>query len=114
MNKLMKFALPLATFLPLIAGAQDLLDTVSTVDTIIRAIVPIVMVLAILYFFWGLVKYIQSAGDPEKASDGKSIMIYGIVALFVMAAVWGLVELLSNTFVGAGGRAPNPDDLLPR
>ncbi len=112
MNKLMKFALPFVTFLPIIAGAADLSDTVNTVDNLIRAIVPIIMVLAILYFFWGLVKYIQSAGDPEKASEGKSIMIYGIIALFVMASVWGLVGILQNTFL-SGGTAPNPASLLP-
>lgn len=114
MNKLMKFALPAAMFLPLLAGAAGLTEVVRTIDGLVRSIVPIIMVLAILYFFWGLVKYIQAAGDPEKASEGKSIMIYGIIALFVMASIWGLVEILQDTFIRGGGRAPEVDDILPR
>lgn len=99
--------------LPMLAAAENLEDTVGTVDSLLRSVIPIIMVLAILYFFWGLVKYIQAAGDAGKASEGKSIMIYGIIALFVMSAIWGLVGLLSETFVSDGGDAPDSADLLP-
>ncbi len=37
-------------------------------------------------------------------------MIAGIIALFVMAAVWGLVGVLANTFgVQTGGAATPPE-----
>ena len=30
--------------------------------------------------------------------EARNVMIYGIIGLFVMVAVWGLVNVLINTF----------------
>ena len=49
-------------------------------------------------FFWGLVKFIFAAGNEESKADGKKIMIWGVVALFVMVSVWGLVRFIAETF----------------
>lgn len=99
------------TILPMLAFAQ----TSETVDSILIRIqdimgvaIPIIMTLALLYFFWGLAQYILGGSvDEEKRAAGRNIMIYGIIALFVMAAVWGLVRVLGNTFnVKTGGSVP--------
>ena len=42
--------------------------------------------------------YILNAGDEEKQKQSKYYVIYGIVGIFVMVSVWGLVNLLKNTF----------------
>lgn len=64
------------------------------------------MGIAVLVFFWGLVQYIISAGDEEKRKSGRGYMVAGIIALFVMVSVWGLVYLLGS-LVGVGqGTAP--------
>ena len=62
---------------------------------------------------WGLAKYILAAGNEESKASGKTIMIGGIVALFVMTSVWGLVGWLGGA-VGLGNdRAPNSGDIIP-
>ncbi len=71
------------------------------------------MTLALIFFFWGLAKYILSAGDEEKKTEGRNIMIYGVIALFVMVSVWGLTTLLGNTFGVTGGGAPDSAPLIP-
>ena len=38
------------------------------------------------------------AADEEKKGVAKEKMIYGIIALFVMVSVWGIVNVLSGTF----------------
>jgi hypothetical protein len=53
--------------------------------------------LAILFFFYGLAIYILHAGDPDKASEGKSIMIWGILALFVMTSIYGIIGFLQRS-----------------
>ena len=55
--------------------------------------------IALLGFFWGLAMFIFSAGagDEGKRAEARSIMIYGVIALFVMVSVWGLVGFLGNT-----------------
>jgi hypothetical protein len=61
-----------------------------------------------IYFFWGVAKYILSAGDPKSAAEGKSIMIYGIIAIAVMASVYGLVNFLQTTLGISGGTVTLP------
>ncbi len=98
LSKTKKLIPGLIFFFPVVLFAQSLQSVAITVKDILDLIVPIIMVLALIYFFVGLVKYIMSAGDEEAKGKGRSIMINGVIALFVMAAVWGLVSLISNTF----------------
>ena len=55
---------------------------------------PLVFTLALLLFFWGLVKYIWSTGTEKE--QGKSIMIWGVIALFVMTSIWGITTFLGQ------------------
>ncbi|OHA89130.1 MAG: hypothetical protein A2653_02885 [Candidatus Zambryskibacteria bacterium RIFCSPHIGHO2_01_FULL_43_25] len=89
------YALP---FMALAGGPQltNVEDFFQSIGRIIEVLLPIVVALALLFFFWGLAKYILAAGDEEKKKEGKNIMIWGIVALFVMVAVWGLVEFIGE------------------
>lgn len=73
-------------------------------------VIPILFALAIIYFFWGLVKYIKSAGDPKEAAAGRSIMIWGIIALVVMVSVYGLIAWVQTAFNITGG-ADIPNNL---
>lgn len=84
--------------LPLVASAQTLITVVETFSDIINALIPVVVALALLVFFWGLVMFIFNQSNEEKRGKGKDIMIWGIIALFVMVSVWGLVNLLAETF----------------
>lgn len=71
----------------------------ATIDTILSPLIPILFTLALIAFFWGVGKYvIQGASDEKAREQGKQIMIWGIVGLFVMVSVWGLVILVQDTF----------------
>lgn len=88
-------------FVPAIAFAQTgttFLNVLNATGDLISTATPIVVALALLYFFWGLAKYILNAGDEEKKKEGRQVMIWGIIALFVIVAVWGLVNLIASTF----------------
>lgn len=85
--------------LPSIASAQvTLKHTLGTVSGIINAIIPIILALAVLGFFWGLMTYLFSGDKSEKKSDGINIMIMGIIAIFVMVSIWGIIRVLQSTF----------------
>jgi protein-S-isoprenylcysteine O-methyltransferase Ste14 len=112
--KFVKFSIVSASLLPLFALAVfDPNALTNTFGTVISSLVPIFMTLALLVFIWGLIKYISSAGDPEKAKEGKSIMIWGVVALFVMATIWGLTGTIATFFGVDNGTAPSGTDLTP-
>ena len=96
MKKVILTALALA---PAFAFAQQL----GNIETLIRSIgrliniaLPIVVGIALLAFFWGLVKFIFAQGNEESKADAKKIMLWGLIALFVMVAVWGLIRFIGT------------------
>src|SRR3990167_3133070 len=88
----------LALLLPSIAFAQNLTGfetLVRNIGKIVNLAIPIIFAIAILGFFWGLVKYIFGSEHDKEAA--KKTMLWGVVAIFVMASVWGLVRFLGST-----------------
>ncbi|PIP86613.1 hypothetical protein COV42_00230 [Candidatus Campbellbacteria bacterium CG11_big_fil_rev_8_21_14_0_20_44_21] len=69
---------------------------------IVRNLIPLFMLLAVLYFFWGIALFIRNTGGGKEKEEAKSIMLWGIIALFVMVSVWGIVGLLKRTFIPGG------------
>lgn len=109
MKKVLTSALAAASLfaLPLVAAAQtpsNLTTLISFVGDTINRLIPVVIALAVLTFFWGLVGYIFKAGGKGGAKS-KDIMIAGILGLFVMVSIWGLIRLLQNT-LGVSGAVP--------
>jgi hypothetical protein len=92
------------SLLPAIAFAQstgtinfsNIRGAINQVGELINILLPIVVALALLFFFWGLAKFILASGDEDAKDEGKRIMIWGVIALFVMASVWGLVAFVGN------------------
>src|SRR3990167_8439251 len=64
---------------------------------LINAAIPVLIALGVLYFVWGVVTYVI-ASDEEAKKAGRDRIIYGIIGLAVIIAVWGLVAILRNTF----------------
>ena len=100
MNKLIKYFVSLSILLPNIASAQYFIETQGIVgaaaDIIEFMLIPLAFSLALLFFFWGLAKYIWSVGTEKE--EGKKIMVWGVIALFVMSSVWGLVFFIRDQF----------------
>ena len=102
--------------LPLVASAQlgNLTNLVTSAGNIVRLLIPIVFALAMLFFFWGLAMYIF--GKEDNKDQAKKTMIWGVVAIFVMSAVWGLVRFIGSAVGVDTGSGPgfNSTDLVPR
>ena len=84
---------------PALAFAQSLgnIETlITSIGRVVALALPIVVAIALLVFFWGLVKFIFAQGNEESKADAKRIMLWGIIALFVMVAVWGLVRFIGT------------------
>lgn len=95
-----RFIIPSAIALaPTLAFAQGLgnVETLLTsIGRLVSLALPIVVGIALLGFFWGLAQYVFAAGDEGKQEAAKSHMIWGVVALFVMVSVWGLVRFIGS------------------
>lgn len=114
-RNLTKLAIAGAALLPAIVSAQAAFTTlqniINQIKTIVNTLIPIVFALGVLAFFWGLVLYIFSQGNEEKKKDGKGIMLWALVALFVMASVWGIIALAQRTLNINPGDQPTPPSI---
>lgn len=63
-----------------------------------RFVIPFLISLALVLFLVGVLKYVKSGDNEEAREAGRGLMLFGIIALFVMTAVWGLVRILYTTF----------------
>ena len=80
----------------------------NTVLYIINAVlVPVLFAVAFIFFLYGIAKaYIFSKGDPEEVSQGHRLVLWGIIAFAIMISIWGLVNIVANTFGLSGSYAP--------
>jgi hypothetical protein len=106
------FAFAFAT--PFIALAQtggrttSLQGALAVIANLINLAIPVLIGASVLVFMWGLFLYLTNISDEEAKSKGKDIMIWGIIALFVMFSVFGLVNLLIGTFSLQNNGIPAP------
>ncbi len=100
----MKYISGLGAFaFPAIVLARGLGDTINKAQDIIQSLIPLIIGIAVIVFIWGILQYVI-ATDDDKRKEARMVMIYGIIVLFVMVSVWGLVELLGDTFgIDTGG-----------
>lgn len=64
---------------------------------LIWAILPVLGSLAFLVFIWGLAKFIFRVGGDEKAiEEGKKLMVWGLVGLFVMVSFISIISFAYN------------------
>lgn len=66
--------------------------------------VTFLMVIATLYFIWSVIRFIMDKGDDAKATSAKKkAMINGIIGLFVIVGIWGIIKIISSTLGVSGG-----------
>ncbi len=87
--------------LPVLVFAQrsgGIRDWILSVGYIVNLLIPLAAALALLFFFWGLAKFIFKLGNGDESAveEGKEIMKWGIVALFVMVSIWGIVSWIKR------------------
>ena len=91
---------------------------IIAVFNILYLVLPIVGALALIGFFWGIIQYVLKADNEEKQREARSYMIYAVIGMFVMFSIFGLVNLIRNTFFLPGSPFIhlNPGDIpiVPR
>ncbi len=62
-----------------------------------NSVMPLLVGLAVAGFVWGVIQYFI-VDSEDKKKKGKEFMLWGIIALFAIVSVWGLVGILGKTF----------------
>jgi hypothetical protein len=72
-------------------------------------VVYLLVALAIIFIVYNVVMYvIKGSGDEGRSKAGINIL-WGIVGLFVIVSIWGLVNILTNTFKTTPTNQPLPN-----
>src|SRR3989344_3957769 len=98
---ILSFTAGAALLVPLLVFAQSdrqVNAIVNQVTGTLRIVIGLLVVLATVVFIYGLVKFIGSAENVEERNKGRGLMIYGVIALAVMAAAWGIVTVIMVYF----------------
>lgn len=81
--------------------AQNIIYLINSV------LVPLLFAVAFIVFLYGIAKaYIFSHGEPDAVKQGHQTILWGLIAFAVMVSIWGLVNVVANTFGLAGAYAP--------
>jgi hypothetical protein len=91
-----------------IGACSNLVSGLSSVASctlgILNAIIPIIVALTVVWIIWGAFGLTKSEGEDRK--KWRDVILYGIVGLFVMVSIYGLVHILTGTFGLTGGGLP--------
>ena len=78
----------------------NLTQLISFAGDVLNRLIPVLIAVALVVFFWGLIQYIRTH------KGGKDIMIAGLVGLFIMVSVWGIIRIAQNSLGVGGGGSP--------
>jgi hypothetical protein len=75
---------------------MEVLDRI--IQFIVNPAILLVFSLGFLLFMWGLVVFIANPEDMAKRKTGIQHMIWGVVGMFIMVAVGGIINIVVGTF----------------
>lgn len=105
-----------ASIMPVITLAQynpsqGVTGLFTLIGSWLKLALPLLISLAVVWFVWNIFRY-MIAGNEDDKKAAKMGMIWGIIGIFVMVSVWGLVGILQSTF-GTSGAGASIGNQLP-
>lgn len=67
-------------------------------EFIINPLIGLLFALALVMFFYGGAEFILRAGEDEGRETGKQHMLWGVIGMFIMASVFGILRVVASTF----------------
>jgi heme/copper-type cytochrome/quinol oxidase subunit 4 len=95
-----KIIIGIASFLPSVAFAQAITDANSLtakLTNIGNTVIGLLIAFAVIWIIVNVVRFIMKA-DSDDRKPIQNAILWGIVGLFVILSIWGLVRILTNTF----------------
>lgn len=65
---------------------------------ILNPIITLLFAVALVVFIWGIVQFISQTNNEEARAKGKQHLVWGIVGLLIMVSVFGIMQLIVDTF----------------
>jgi Na+/H+-dicarboxylate symporter len=81
---------------------QNFLDTIMKI--FINPIVMFIFSLGMVTFMYGLLEFMWKADYANAKETGGKHMMYGMIGMLIMVAVWGVIAMVTNTLGLQRGR----------
>ena len=65
---------------------------------VVNPLIALMIGVALVYFLYGVMVFLQSFDDETEKARGKKHMIWGIVGLFIMIGAYEIIQISANTF----------------
>lgn len=75
-------------------------------------IIPVLAVLALVVFLYGGLRFVYESKDG-KVGNYKDLLLWGLVALFVLFSIWGILNLACEGLLGGTCRSTPPINTVP-
>lgn len=73
---------------------------VKLYDNVVNPLIVFFFAAAVVFFLWGVADFIRSSESDDGREKGKQHMVWGVVGIFLMTAVFAIMCLLAR-MVGA-------------
>lgn len=72
----------------------------NVVALIIQPLIGLLFALALFMLVWGASAFILKSGDPKARETGRAHLLWGVIGMFIMVAVFAILSVITNTFCG--------------
>lgn len=106
LKKLVFLTVSIISFGPIYVFAQirDIESGLGFFSIALDRILPILVLITLFYFIYSVVVFVWKSRGGEEASDEKRKILWGIIGLFVILSIWGIIGVVSRTLgTGTGG-----------
>ena len=84
----------------------DIGSLVKRVNTfILNPFIAFLFAVALAYFVYGVIEFLMNGDSDEARSTGKQHMLWGVIGMFIMMSVFGIMQLIITT-LGVTGVSP--------
>jgi len=83
------------------AQVSNFKELVSQIVTLLDTATIVLLALAVAFFFYGIVRNMMGMANktPEKQKEFSDAMVWGIIIIFVMVSLWGIIAILQRTLL---------------
>lgn len=75
---------------------QNLIDKIVTI--IVDPLILLIFSAGFVVFLWGLVEFMRNVESESARETGKQHMLWGLIGMFIMIAVQGILSIALDTF----------------
>ena len=72
----------------------------NVVTNVLSPLYQLVAAIAFVYFLYGVAKFVFDLNDPEKKNFGKSHLFWGLIGIFIIFSIGGILPFLNGILGG--------------